>query len=177
MISLGKASGKSVLTFRCHRTARELSVDVLMQKKEGLNCTVYALSRMHRKGKASDFQSGGTPASSFIPYDINKPFVRDDLGKVDYVLHLASNTHPVQYATDPIGTITTNIIGLQNMLDFAVSTALRGLPLLPPMRSTGKTGGMWSCFPRTTAVISTVIRCGQDIRRASAAGKRCVRPI
>ena len=57
----------------------------------------------------------------FIPYDINKPFVRDDLGTVDYVLHLASNTHPVQYATDPIGTITTNIIGLQNMLDFAIA--------------------------------------------------------
>ena len=41
----------------------------------------------------------------------------DDL---EYVIHLASNTHPVQYATDPIGTITTNILGLQNMMDFAV---------------------------------------------------------
>ena len=48
------------------------------------------------------------------------PFERDDLGTVDYVLHLASNTHPLQYSTDPIGTITTNIIGVQNMLRFAV---------------------------------------------------------
>lgn len=39
---------------------------------------------------------------------------------VDYILHLASNTHPLQYSTDPIGTITTNIIGVQNLLDFAV---------------------------------------------------------
>ena len=39
---------------------------------------------------------------------------------VDYILHLASNTHPMQYSTDPIGTITTNIIGVQNLLDFAV---------------------------------------------------------
>ena len=31
----------------------------------------------------------------------------------------ASNTHPIAYATDPIGTITTNIIGTQNMLEFA----------------------------------------------------------
>ena len=48
------------------------------------------------------------------------PFERGDLGTVDYILHLASNTHPMQYSTDPIGTITTNIIGVQNLLDFAV---------------------------------------------------------
>ena len=39
---------------------------------------------------------------------------------MDYVLHLAANTHPMLYATDPIGTITTNLIGAQNMLDFSV---------------------------------------------------------
>ena len=73
-------------------------IDVLMERNEqfSMNCGIYAL-----------------------PYDINLPFVRNDIGKVDFVLHLASNTHPMQYSTDPIGTITTNIIGLQNMLEFA----------------------------------------------------------
>jgi nucleoside-diphosphate-sugar epimerase len=46
--------------------------------------------------------------------------VCDDLCKIDYILHLASNTHPMLYSTDPIGTITTNIIGVQNMLEFSV---------------------------------------------------------
>jgi nucleoside-diphosphate-sugar epimerase len=45
--------------------------------------------------------------------------IPETIGRADFVLHLASNTHPVQYATDPIGTITTNVIGLQRMLDFA----------------------------------------------------------
>lgn len=40
--------------------------------------------------------------------------------KIDYVLHLASNTHPQAYASDPIGTITTNILGCINLLDIAV---------------------------------------------------------
>ena len=40
-------------------------------------------------------------------------------GVIDYVLHLASNTHPVAYATDPIGTITTNVIALNNLLALA----------------------------------------------------------
>ena len=40
--------------------------------------------------------------------------------QVDFVVHLASNTHPVAYATDPIGTVTANIIGTNNLLKFAV---------------------------------------------------------
>lgn len=57
---------------------------------------------------------------NFIEYDVNKKLEMNSILKIDYILHLASNTHPMQYATDPIGTITTNIIGVQNLLDFAV---------------------------------------------------------
>ena len=97
-------------------------VDVLMVKNsKGLNCCVYALGRSERKAAERFSKWWGDKKLVFLPYDVNVPFVRDDLGKIGYVLHLASNTHPVQYATDPIGTITTNIIGLQNMLEFAVA--------------------------------------------------------
>ena len=96
-------------------------VDVLMQKNEdGLNCRVYALGRERKKSEKRFSKWWGDTHLAFLPYDVNKPFVRDDIGTVDYVLHLASNTHPLQYATDPIGTITTNIVGLLNMLNFAV---------------------------------------------------------
>lgn len=97
-------------------------VDVLMEKNTlGLNCTVYALGRSEEKARERFSRWSNTELLRFIPYDVNKPFIRDDIGKIGYVLHLASNTHPMQYATDPIGTITTNIIGLQNMLEFAVA--------------------------------------------------------
>ena len=96
-------------------------IDVLMERNEQdkMNCRIYALGRNEEKAKARFGARSSHPLFTFIPYDINLPFVRDEIGKVDYVLHLASNTHPMQYATDPIGTITTNIIGLQNMLEFA----------------------------------------------------------
>ena len=97
-------------------------VDVLMLKNtEGLNCRVYALGRTEKKAAERFSKWWGNEQIVLIPYDINKSFIREDIGVVDYVLHLASNTHPVQYATDPIGTITTNIIGLQNMLEFAAA--------------------------------------------------------
>ena len=40
--------------------------------------------------------------------------------EADYVLHLASNTHPEQYASDPVGTIKTNVYGADNLLQLAV---------------------------------------------------------
>ena len=97
-------------------------VDVIMEKNivDSLNCAVYALGRNEEKVKTRFSKYTNDDNLVFIPYDVKMPLIRDDLDTVDYVLHLASNTHPMQYSTDSIGTITTNIIGLQNMLDFAV---------------------------------------------------------
>lgn len=98
-------------------------IDVILEKNvlDGLNCTVYALGRNEEKAKERFSKYSEDSHLITIPYDVKMPFVRDDLGTIDYVLHLASNTHPMQYSTDPIGTITTNIVGLKNMLDFAVT--------------------------------------------------------
>lgn len=97
-------------------------VDVLIYKNiaDDLNCTIYALGRNKEKAKDRFEYYWDNDLFQFIPYDINEPLIRRDIDKIGYVLHLASNTHPVAYATDPIGTITTNIIGVKNMLDFCV---------------------------------------------------------
>lgn len=97
-------------------------IDVILEKNitNNLNCTVYALGRDEKKARARFSKFADDPHFLFIPYDVKLPLVRDDIYTIDYILHLASNTHPMLYSTDPIGTITTNIIGLQNLLDFAV---------------------------------------------------------
>lgn len=117
-----KMKEKSILISGATGLVGTFLVDVLMRKNEtGLNCKVYALSRNAEKAAKKFAKWGGNDKLFFINYDINQPLVADELGTVDYVLHMASNTHPMQYSTDPIGTITTNIIGVQNMLDFAVA--------------------------------------------------------
>lgn len=117
-----KLQDKSIIISGATGLVGTFLVDVLMQKNEsGLNCKVYALSRNAQRAADKFSKWDRSDNLSFINYDINQPLVADELGTVDYVLHMASNTHPMQYSTDPIGTITTNIIGVQNMLDFAVA--------------------------------------------------------
>lgn len=116
-----KLKNKSILLSGATGLVGSFLVDVILTKNvEGLNCTVYALGRSEEKANKRFSNWTSNEHFTFIPYDINRPFYRPDLGTIDYVLHLASNTHPLQYSTDPIGTITTNIIGVQNMLEFAV---------------------------------------------------------
>lgn len=97
-------------------------VDVILEKNliDALNCHVYALGRNEKRARDRFSKYIGDEHLHFVSYDVNAPLVCEDIERVDYLLHLAANTHPMLYATDPIGTITTNIIGVQNMLKFAV---------------------------------------------------------
>ena len=117
-----KLKNRSIMISGATGLVGSFLVDVIMDKNisEDLNCTVYALGRSRQRFEKRFSQYCDDKQLVFIAYDARMPFDCDDLDVVDYVLHLASNTHPMQYATDPIGTITTNIIGLQNMLEYAV---------------------------------------------------------
>ena len=78
-------------------------------EKFGNKISVVSLSRRGGKSEKN---------VTYLSADVTKPIKID--GKVDYVLHLASNTHPKQYSEDPVGTVTTNIFGTYNLLNLAV---------------------------------------------------------
>ena len=119
-----KLENKSILISGATGLLGSFLVDVIAEKnKTGLNCSLFALGRNRERAKERFGQYWDNNWFSFVPYDINKRLIMDNVEKVDYVLHLASNTHPLQYSMEPISTITTNIIGLQNMLDFAFDHA------------------------------------------------------
>ena len=98
-----------------------LLVDVLMYRNEnfGMNCTVFAIGRNTDKAKKMFADIWDNELFKFSSHDINKP-LELEIGKVEYVVHMASNTHPIAYSTDPIGTVSANVIGTNNLLEFAV---------------------------------------------------------
>ena len=117
----GKLSGKTVLVTGATGMMGSCFIDVIMEKnvKDGLNCRVAAVGRSEEKARDRFGSHMDSECFSFIRHDINTPCPEGIYGSPDFILHLASNTHPVAYATDPIGTITSNILGLYYLLEYA----------------------------------------------------------
>ncbi len=117
-----KLSDTSVIISGASGLIGSFLIDVIMKKNEmdNLNCHVYAIVRDKEKSEKRFGKYNNSELFDVIVHDINEKLYFKKLRGIDYVLHLASNTHPLSYSTDPISTITTNVIGTKNMLDFAL---------------------------------------------------------
>lgn len=99
-----------------------LLIDALMYKNahDGLGCKVIALGRNEAKARERFGRYQNSGCFRFLRCDINQVASLPADAGADYVLHLASHTHPVAYSTDPIGTVVTNVLGTKNLLDLSV---------------------------------------------------------
>lgn len=94
-------------------------VDTLMyyNKSKNLNIKTLGICRNIKRANKRFQTYLDDKSFELIQHDITKPLpeFKDNL---DYIIHAASNTHPVAYSTDPVGTITTNIFGTYNLLEY-----------------------------------------------------------
>lgn len=115
-----KLRGKTILVTGGTGLIGSFLIDVL--KAADLGCRVLLFGRSEEKAKERFAEYWNEGWLEFAKWDAAEPRIelisRMD-GAVDYVLHLASNTHPVAYATDPIGTIAVNVLALNNLLALA----------------------------------------------------------
>ena len=90
---------------------------------KNLNCTIIAIGR-NKKNLENRFKEY-LNYSTFKIYeiDINNKINLEDA--IDFIIDGASNTHPLAYSTDPVGTIITNVIGLYNLLNLAVDKKIQ----------------------------------------------------
>ena len=111
---------KSILISGASGMIGSFLIDVLMYKnrKEDLDCRIYALGRNSDKARKRFNIYWENDNFFFLCRDINQGLVLD-ANPVDFVFHAASNTHPIAYASDPIGTVMTNVLGTYHMLEFA----------------------------------------------------------
>ncbi|MDE6201978.1 MAG: NAD-dependent epimerase/dehydratase family protein [Lachnospiraceae bacterium] len=114
-------SGRTVMISGATGMIGKCLIDLFMflNLKSEAPVRVIALSRNEeqaRKRFASCWDNGNF---QYISCDVNREI--PECGNADYIIHAASNTHPVQYAGDSIGTIASNVIGTKNLLDYAVS--------------------------------------------------------
>ena len=119
-IDWNRFSGKSVMISGSTGMIGRFLIDVLMllNQERALKCTIYALGRNAQKAQSRFERYWDDPHFCFCECDIARLIVCP-AEKIDYVLHFASNTHPKAYSTDPIGTVTANIMGTYQLLEFA----------------------------------------------------------
>ena len=94
-------------------------IDLIMYLNDNkdFNTTIIANARNKDKLEKKFNKYLDNPNFKYYIEDINNEIKYK--GKVDYIINCASNTHPYQYSTDPIGTIMTNIKGTDNILKYA----------------------------------------------------------
>ena len=87
------------------------------------NTTVIALGRNVEKARERFSGYWGSKNFIFEQSDVSDSAsmkaIAEKYGQIDYLVHLASSTHPKDYSTKPIDTIMANIYGTKNILDLA----------------------------------------------------------
>ena len=87
-------------------------------------CRLVLIGRSLERVKKRFAPYWGKDSFVFVPHSfaagepLRHPFL-DGLEPPAAVLHLASNTHPAAYASDPIGTIVLNVVFLNTLLNWA----------------------------------------------------------
>lgn len=110
--------GKSFLITGATGLIGVCMIDALMNSvAHGSGISVYAVGRSRDRASSRLGEYFDSPAFHFIEQDVCQPFPKDLI--VDYIIPLASNTHPLAYSQYPIETISINVKGAENTLELA----------------------------------------------------------
>jgi len=111
---------KSILVTGASGLIGAFLIDVLMKRNEIFHdaIEIYAMARNRDKLEARFGHYRDRQNFHILVQDVSSEFCLMDR-KYDYMIHAASNTHPREYASDPVGTITTNIFGICHLLEYA----------------------------------------------------------
>lgn len=120
-----KLEGRRILLSGASGMIGKCIIDICMRHNAAAEnpIQILALSRNEKTARERLGLYWDNPCFVYRSCDVNSPL--PDCGDVDYMIHAASNTHPLQYAGDPIGTITANVLGTKNLLDYGASHGAR----------------------------------------------------
>ena len=95
-------------------------VEALLLRNEQLGRTatqVIGLVRSEERARRRFLHYAGREDLRFLVQDVSEPVKINE--KVDIIVHAASQASPKHYGTDPVGTLSANVLGTYHLLQFA----------------------------------------------------------
>ncbi|MGX7049095.1 UDP-glucose 4-epimerase [Lactococcus piscium] len=114
IVDVNNLYGKTVLVTGASGMIGSFIVDTLVYLNQHFeaNIAIIALGR-HKKNLVSHF-GNHSEYISYLVQDVTAPFLYKE--NIDYIIHAASNANPSTYSSDPVGTISANLLGTENLL-------------------------------------------------------------
>ena len=137
-LSWENLAGKNLLLTGASGLVGTVIVDALMKKNrdDNLNVKIFAAGRNEKIANERFAAYIGDKNFEFVKLDVNEPIEKDF--PVDFIIHAASNTHPLLYSTEPVGTMTTNILGTYNLLEFGLKKKISRFVFVSSVEIYGK---------------------------------------
>lgn len=139
-----KLEGKTLFISGASGMLGSCLVDTVLLRNNGLpsesRCRVTALGRSCSRLESRFAPWVGTPELTLLAHDIMNPLPALSW-EPDFLIHAASTTHPVAYATEPVNTITANVLGTQNLLELATQKQESRFLLLSSVEIYGQNRG------------------------------------
>lgn len=118
-IDWSKLDNKTIMITGATGLVGKYLIQVLMRRNiiKKTNTKVIAIGRDKDNFNKRFDGVEGIENIQFLQHNVQDPCDFEE--HLDFIIHMASNTHPRLYATDPIGTEMTNILGTYYLLDLA----------------------------------------------------------
>lgn len=112
--------GKSVLVLGATGLLGTLICDTIYycNSNHSANIELWISGRNEDKLNHMFGEYKNNPRIHFLVHDVSNPLTNDC--KFDYIINCAGNSHPALFSSDPVGTLLSNIIGTQHILNYAV---------------------------------------------------------
>ena len=116
---VGSLVGKRVLITGCNGLICSAVTDMLLCMNSNMDAriSIYAASRSRSRTAKRFGEYSRQDCFTFVDYDATKPFGFDD--DVDFIIHGAGNADPAAIMLQPVETMTANISGTGQLLQYA----------------------------------------------------------
>ncbi len=134
-------AGASVLVAGARGMIASCLVDYLMYLNEAQHAdiTVYAMGRGQVALEARFSPYLNRPLFHAVAGDVAAPLGL--AAAVDYIVHAASDAHPLAFASDPVGVMRANFLGTDNLLQYAKARGAKRLLYLSSGEVYGQSTG------------------------------------